>query len=131
MVSTIIGTTLLLLLGGFILRLGFTILRNLIHGRRFHQALADEFNQLRLSRMLTALGIDKARYIHRTPVLEIQRQMQHCRECHNTGECDIRLENDDIEPGQIDFCNNQTALQEHRQDQFQKNFSANERQKRE
>jgi hypothetical protein len=83
---------------------------NLINGRKFHHALEQEFDKLRLSNMLSALGINKKAYIYQTSVKDIHRQMDNCSACVNTGECDSNLANQKVDVTEIDFCNNEAEL---------------------
>ena len=111
-ISLVIGGVLLALVGIFVLRLFYVIARNLISGRKFHQSLEKEFNRLRLSRMLAALGINKSQYIHETRVVDIRQQMASCSQCDNTDECDSKLASGDINVDAIDFCNNEESLKD-------------------
>jgi len=106
----IVGGALVLLLSGFMLRLFYTIMINLINGRKFHHSLEKQFDQLRLSNMLAALGINKTQYIYQTNVKDIQKQMNSCSSCENTTTCDEKLNNDSIDITEIDFCNNEADL---------------------
>lgn len=115
--TLIIGSALLLMVGIFVLRLFYIIIINLIKGRQFHLALEKEFNRLRLSKMLTALGINKVRYIHTTASTKIKQQMDACEQCTNTVECDTKLSQDEIEINHIHFCNNEAELKEIKQSQ--------------
>jgi hypothetical protein len=109
-ITMIVGGALVLLLTGFILRLSYTILLNLINGRKFHHALEQEFSRLRLSNMLTALGISKTDYIYQNSVKDINQQMKSCSECVNTDECDDKLASQEIDITAIEFCNNEADL---------------------
>jgi len=109
-VTLIVGGALLLMVGTFALRLFYIIIINLIKGRQFHQALEKEFDRLRLSNMLVALGINKAKYIHTTGSIEIKKQMDSCNQCSNTDECDVNLSQGEIKIDGIDFCNNEAEL---------------------
>ena len=115
--TIIVGGALLLLLSGFIIRLCYTILLNLINGRKFHHSLEQQFNQLRLSNMLSALGINKTAYIYQTNVNDIQQQMNSCSACENTDACDEKLSSPDINISDIEFCNNEADLKEIKQRQ--------------
>lgn len=115
--TIIVGGALLLLLTAFVIRLCVTILLNLFNGRKFHHSLEQQFNQLRLSSMLTALGINKTEYIYQTNVNEIQQQMNSCSACDNTERCDEKLADDDIKITEIDFCNNEAELVKIKQQQ--------------
>jgi len=112
MTTKIVGGALLLLLIWFLLQLSYTILINLINGRKFHHALLQDFNKLRLSKMLAALGINKAEYIHQTNLNDIHKHMKSCSACENTDECDDKLSKPDLEANKIGFCNNEAELKE-------------------
>lgn len=116
-ITVIVGGALVFLLTVFVLRLSYTILLNLINGRKFHHALQEEFNKLRLSNMLTALGISKTDYIYQTSVKDIHQQMKSCSDCKNTDECDNKLATPELDISEIDFCNNEANLKEIKQQQ--------------
>ena len=77
-----------------------------------HHSLAEQFDHLRLSKMLTALGINKTAYIYQTNVNDINKQMNSCSACENTDECDERLAEPDLNISEIAFCNNEAELKE-------------------
>jgi hypothetical protein len=108
--TIIVGGALVLLISVFLFRLGYTIARNLINGRKFHHALEQEFDKLRLSNMLTALGINKKAYIYQTSVKDIHQQMDNCSACTNTDECDSNLAAQKMDVTEIEFCNNEAEL---------------------
>lgn len=110
--TMIVGGALVLLVTGFTLRLSYTILTNLINGRKFHHKLEQEFNRLRLSNMLTALGISKKDYIYQNSVKDINQQMQSCSDCSNTVECDEKLADSKVDITEIEFCNNEADLKQ-------------------
>jgi hypothetical protein len=110
--TMIVGGALVLLVTGFTLRLSYTILTNLINGRKFHHKLEQEFNRLRLSNMLTALGISKKDYIYQNSVKDINQQMQSCSDCSNTVECDEKLADSNVDITEIEFCNNEADLKQ-------------------
>lgn len=115
----IVGGILVLLLSGFILRLSYTIAMNLIKGRKFHHSLEKEFDRLRLSNMLAAVGINKTAYIYQTNVNDIHRQMDNCSACANTDECDTNLAKPELDVTEIEFCNNEAELRKIKQQQSQ------------
>jgi len=110
MITMIVGGALVLLLAGFMLRLSYTILINLINGRKFHHELEKEFNKLRLSNMLAALGISKTDYLYQNNVADINQQMKNCADCSNTVECDEKLAAPALNVDEIEFCNNEANL---------------------
>ncbi|MBE9568384.1 MAG: hypothetical protein IMF14_06780 [Proteobacteria bacterium] len=109
-VTLIISGTLGLFLLYFVFRLSYVIAANLVNGRKFHHALEYEFDKLRLSRMLGALGINKTAYIYQTNVNDIKQQMENCTACENTDICDEKLSGDDLSTDDIAFCNNEKDL---------------------
>jgi lipid A disaccharide synthetase len=115
--TMIVGTALILLLAGFLLRLSYVIMMNLVNGRKFHHELEQQFSKLRLSRMLSALGINKTAYIYQTRVNDIQQQMNNCSDCNNTDQCDETLSGPELNVTDIDFCNNEAEFKEIKQQQ--------------
>lgn len=100
-----------------VVRLPLAILGNLRNGHRFREGLAGALDDLRLSRMLGFLGIDKATYLHREQAVDIKRHMQKCDSCDAKTECDQVLERD--APADVDelgFCANIDDLKEMRPD---------------
>lgn len=110
MITIILGGGLTLFLLFIISGILYIIIRNLINGRKFHYLLEQEFSKLRLSKMLTALGLSKKDYIYQTRVPDIQRQMNNCSDCTNTVECDEELSAQDIDISNIEFCDNEAEL---------------------
>ncbi len=115
----IVGGALVLLVAGFILRLCYTILTNVINGRKFHHNLEQEFSRLRLNNMLSALGINRTEYIYQNSVNDISQQMQNCSDCTNTVVCDEKLAAEEIDISEIEFCNNEAKLKELKRQQAQ------------
>lgn len=111
MFTTIVIGSLTLFLAIFTIRLSYNIIVNIINGRKFHQALEQEFSKLRLNNMLAALGINKTDYIYQTNVKDIHQQMKNCTDCTNTTECDEKVATSDIDITEIEFCNNEEELQ--------------------
>ncbi len=109
-ITLIVGGALVVMVSWFMLRLSYTILTNLINGRKFHHKLEQDFSKLRLNNMLVALGISKTDYIYQTNVKDIQQQMKSCTECSNTDICDDKLETNTVDISEIEFCNNEADL---------------------
>jgi hypothetical protein len=110
--TMIVGGALVILVTLFALRLSYTIMINLVNGRKFHYELEQEFSKLRLSNMLTALGISKTDYIYQTNVKDINQHMKSCSDCTNTGACDEKLAAPNVDVTEIEFCNNEEQLKE-------------------
>ena len=105
--SLVITVLLAALMLYLLVRLPLAILSNLRAGHRFRQGLAAALDDLRLSRMLGLLGIDKADYLHRETALEIQKQMQRCDACDDKERCDQVLEGETpVETESLGFCAN-------------------------
>jgi len=110
----IISLTSLLLLSllmvSFILLLSTAIVFNTRAGMKYRTTLAARLEQLRLGKMLAALGIDTDSYLSRERAVDIHRHMQRCTSCSNTQECDSRLRDENVDTETIDYCNNEASL---------------------
>lgn len=87
------------------------IIFNLKAGLKYREKLAQQLHQLRISKMLNALGIDITQYLHQEQVNEIRTQMDRCSECQNTDQCDDQLDKGSVAANEIAYCNNEEALQ--------------------
>jgi len=110
--SIIVIILLGLALAVFAVSLFTAIIFNLKVGIKYREPLANKLNALRLSKMLSALGISTAEYLHTENIVKINEQMDRCSECVNTEECDDNLANDNIDVDGIDFCNNESSLKD-------------------
>jgi hypothetical protein len=109
--STLIAALLLgllLVIFGFLLPV--TIVFNTRSGMKYRRVLAEKIDQLRLGRMLAALGIDTDVYLSSARAVDIRSQIDNCKACVNTEECDDKLAGGDIDAGEIAFCNNEDSL---------------------
>lgn len=86
------------------------IVFNIKAGEKYRENLAEQLSQLRINRMLGALGIDVNRYLHQQHVHEIHQHMNRCESCENTDQCDQELNNNQVDPANIAYCNNDEAL---------------------
>lgn len=111
-VTIIIGGLLALFMLYLILRVSYVIMRNVIVGMEFRKNLARKVDALRLSKMLGALGIDINRYLHNERVIDIEDQIERCSNCQNTATCDEQIAGGTVQPGNIDYCNNEASLQQ-------------------
>jgi len=87
------------------------IIFNFKIGRKYREKLAQRLNSLRIHKMLAALGIDSAEYLHKEQVHEINSHLSRCASCDNTEKCDEELEAGKVEVGNISYCNNEESLQ--------------------
>jgi hypothetical protein len=111
-IVTIVSILLLgLLLATFTVLLPLAIIFNTRAGMKYRHALAGQLQQLRLGKMLTALGIDTDSYLSSERVVAIREHMAHCNACENTVECDTRLAEGTVDAESISFCNNEASLQ--------------------
>jgi hypothetical protein len=107
MTSLVIGGVLAVLLVLLVIRLPLAIAGNLHAGHRFRKSMAMALDELRLSRMLGVLGIDRDRYLHDQSALDIRQQMQRCDTCDAKTTCDQVLENEQpAQTEQLGFCAN-------------------------
>lgn len=100
-----------LLLTTFIIWLSVAIVFSTRSGMKYRRALAGRLDQLRLGRMLAALGIDTDSYLSRERAVDIHKHMERCAACANTAECDTRLDEGTMDVASISYCNNETSLQ--------------------
>jgi len=110
--SLIVAGLLTVLTLAFIVMLASAIGFNLKTGTRFRRSLATRVDQLRLGKMLSALGIDINRYLHTQRIVDIENHMERCSACENTDNCDEQLATGDTTATNIDFCNNEKSLQD-------------------
>ncbi len=87
--------------------LPLAILRNMDRGHERRERLAEGVNGLRLGTMLDRLGENRAYYLHRKRVVDIEHHMQRCGDCEELERCDDALSKDKrIRAEQVDFCPN-------------------------
>lgn len=110
-VSLISAALLFLALASFAILLMIAVVFNFKAGIRYRKALAQQLENFRLANMLTALGIDIDEYLSTERVVDIHNHMARCGACGNVDECDDRLAEGRINPGDIEFCNNEQSLQ--------------------
>ncbi len=65
-------------------------------GETFYQKLTDRIGQLRMHKMLQALGINEKEYTRSNQVNEIEMHINRCRDCGNTEQCDAELESGEV-----------------------------------
>ena len=112
MISIVIGGLLAVLTLAFTVLLAAAIVFNLNAGKKYRKSLASSVDQLRLSNMLTALGIDVDTYLHTERIVDIQQHMDRCAACENTEKCDDQVSKGALDAADISFCNNEQPLQE-------------------
>ena len=111
-----------LLLTIFIIWLSVAIIFSTRSGMKYRRVLAEQLDQLRLGKMLAALGIDTDSYLSRERAVDIHKHMQRCVACANTEECDTWLEQGAMDAAGISYCNNEESLQKIAEQQ--KNYAA-------
>jgi hypothetical protein len=112
MISIIIGGLLAVLTLVFTVLLTSAIVFNVNAGKKYRKSLANSVDQLRLSKMLAALGIDVDTYLHTERIVDIQQHMNRCSTCENVEKCDDQLSKGPLDAADISFCNNEQSLQE-------------------
>lgn len=110
--SLIVAGLLTVLTLTFAVMLVSAIVFNLKAGKKYRRSLATRVDQIRLSKMLSALGIDVNSYLHTQSAVDIQKHMNQCSACEKTDTCDEQLAAGDIKATDIDFCNNEKSLQD-------------------
>ncbi len=110
--SVVVIVFLGLLVFVFSISLFITIIFNMKAGIKYREPLANKLHTLRLSKMLSALGINTTEYLHTVSVATINEQMTRCADCANTDECDDNLSTNNVDINEIDFCNNEASLKD-------------------
>lgn len=110
--SVIVIILLVILILAFTISLFLTIIFNVRVGITYREPLAKKLHSLRLSKMLTALGINVNEYLHTVNVATINQQIDRCTDCASTKECDDNLSNNSIAINEIDYCNNESSLKD-------------------
>ena len=110
--SLIVAGLLIMLTLAFTVMLVSAIVFNMKSGKKYRRSLARRFDQLRLGKMLSALGIDVNSYLHTQGIVDIQKHMDLCSACENTNTCDEQLAAGNIKASNIEFCNNEKSLQD-------------------
>ena len=100
-----------LLLATFVIWLSVAIVFSTRSGMKYRRALAEQLDQLRLGKMLAALGMDTDSYLSRERAVDIHKHMERCAACANTEECDTRLDEGPMDIASISYCNNEASLQ--------------------
>jgi hypothetical protein len=78
--------------------------KNMRQGREFRKNLANALQQLRMHKVLAALGLDSNVYLHKVSVQVIQQQMSKCKNCNTTDTCDEKLSRKTVQQADIAFC---------------------------
>ena len=60
--------------------------------RAYRRELVESAKALRLHGMLVRLGVSVKTYVKRTPAIEVEKHLDQCRRCAETGACDDFLE---------------------------------------
>ena len=108
----VLAFLLILLVTVFSILLFSTIIFNMKVGVRYRARLAQQLDSLRLSKMLTALGVDTNTYLHNQRVVDIKNHMERCLQCDNTDQCDDNIEENNISTENISYCKNEESLKD-------------------
>lgn len=96
----------------YVIVLIMRIRTNVLTGQSFHDSLMSQISNIRMGKMMDALGINKEKYIHQESVLDITHHIDTCKACDNTDRCDEKLDSNDIEVENISFCENENSMVE-------------------
>ena len=83
---------------------------NVKQGLVVRQQLAKRVESLRMTEMLSRLGLDFDQYLHTVPLTKVSESMGKCESCPTTEACDQKLIEEKLEIIDIDFCPNQDCL---------------------
>lgn len=91
--------------------------------REMRKILIKRLENLRLPKMLQALGINFTNYFYKVSVDEIDKCITHCEKCSSTDLCDKKLKIPELNPGDIDFCASQQHLSQFSRENRVKNVT--------
>ena len=97
------------LLGWFVLRLVWSIGRNLTRGLVLRRQLGQRLGRMPLKQALERAGADPTLYLHERQLHDIEREMRRCEGCVATEECKSGLDAG-LPAEKFDFCPNYDAL---------------------
>jgi hypothetical protein len=80
------------------------IKKNRQQGRIYRRELAHNAKEVRMSKLVNALGHDFNVYLHQVPVLNIKQSMAKCQNCDTTSSCDEKLNQTTLNASEISFC---------------------------
>ena len=86
-----------------------SIMKSSQQGETFYRNLTDRIKQLRMHRMLQALGVGEKEYALAHPVSDIEMHMDRCRQCSNTEQCDSELATGEVKQAE-EYCPNNKDL---------------------
>jgi hypothetical protein len=84
--------------------------KNMRQGLEFRRNLTQNLHQLRMSKVLSALGHDTNLYLHKLSVHNINQHMSQCENCNTTDACDKKLSQPSIQHVEFEFCPIQESL---------------------
>lgn len=111
-ITLIISGMIGLLLFLFFILLLTAITFNMKAGQKYRRQVAQAVNNLRLSKMLAALGINLEKYLHSTSMVDVHQQMKNCQACQHNTQCDEELASSSISIETVHFCNNKKHLRD-------------------
>lgn len=106
MLPLLVITAILAITVGLLVR---AILRNLEQGQAFRRELTTRLQRVRLSHALGIFGLNRDRYVHEQPVVDIEKQIDNCSACEQVDRCDEVMEKEST-VDDLDFCPNHDAL---------------------
>ena len=80
------------------------ISKNMQNGRTFRRNLKQQLKPLRMTEVLKALGLDFDRYLHQSPVQQINQDISACKNCQTTSVCDEKISKAPAQNIDFNFC---------------------------
>jgi uncharacterized protein DUF6455 len=88
----------------------YAIRKNFLLGKSFRLGYLENITNLRFGQMIKKHGLNTNQFIHRTPITDIEKQLNNCHSCSKTSECDRVLQKTVVKESELTFCPNHTAL---------------------
>lgn len=79
---------------------------NALQKREKRRELLKKIESLPLPKMMQALGVGIGRFLYQLPVETIEDSIANCETCSTTKECEQKLKIPELNPEDVEFCNN-------------------------
>lgn len=90
---------------------------NARNGLQVRKDLSEQIEALPYGNVLALEGIDQQALLHRLPLVELRQDLERCRSCTQTRECDQVLNvepRDALAANELEFCPNMGSILQHK-----------------
>ena len=104
--GVILFVSIILILGGILIMLMGSIIRNFNEGKKFREQLLRRLKQLPMFEMLAKRNIDVNNYLYNEQAMKIEKQLLNCEQCRATVACKEVLSKKDATEETYSICPN-------------------------